>query len=106
MWCGPVQVTLMATPGTNGTNNVAKNKTTSTGTTITLSNTSRYSTSPAAANTTSNRQLQAANRPNAGGTSGRCWVEGLGSGSDLEPCLSPSRSAMVHRRSSVSVPSC
>src|SRR4029450_2196871 len=55
---------------TSGTSRVARNRATITGTTMTLSRMSRYSTSPAASSTTSRRQLQAASRRSAGGTSG------------------------------------
>src|SRR5215204_764129 len=58
---------------TSGTSRVARNRATITGTTMTLSWMSRYSTSPAAVSTTSSRQLQAARRRSAGGTSGRSW---------------------------------
>src|SRR5215207_310423 len=63
---------------TSGTSKVAKNRATINGTTITLSRMSRYSTSPTAVSTTSSRQLQAANRRNTGGTSGRVWLEAFG----------------------------
>jgi hypothetical protein len=58
---------------TSGTSRVARNRATITGTTITLSRMSRYSTSPAAVSTTSRRQLQAASFRNVGGTSGSSW---------------------------------